>query len=63
MHLDSLRLAKRAFEEHHRLYDVRFVYQLNRMINALEAVQAGLAVRAARHQADIRSFFSGSRAP
>ena len=59
MLLGSLRLAKKFFEEHDRLYDIRFIYQLNRMINAVEAVQAGVAVRAARRQADIRSLFNG----
>ena len=29
------------------------------MINAVEAVQAGVAVRAARRQADICSLFNG----
>ena len=58
MWLESLTLAKRTFEEHNRQYDVRFVYQLNRMISAVAATQAGVAIRAARHQADIRSYFS-----
>ena len=56
--LASLRLAQRFFEEHQRQYDVQFVYQLNRMISAIEAVQAGIAVRSAREKAGIRRYFS-----
>ena len=37
---------------------MQIVYQMNRAIAAIEAVQAGVAVRAARHQADIRKYFS-----
>ena len=55
--LPALRNARRFFEDNSRSYDVKFVFQLQRMINAIEAKQAGLAVRARARQSDIRGYF------
>ena len=54
---ESMRCAHRWFEENSTAYDVKFIYHLNTMMAAVVAVQAGVAVRAARHVQDIRSFF------
>ena len=56
--LRTLQLTKRFFEERGRQFDLRFVTQLNRMLSAVEAQQAGIAVRKAVKQSDIRGFFS-----
>ena len=53
----SLHCAQRRFQEHHVLYDT-LLYQLNPIITTIKAFQVGIGVRAARNQADIRSFFT-----
>ena len=56
--LRTLRLSERLFEERGRHFDYRCITQLNRMVSAVEAKQAGIVVRTAVRQSDIHGFFS-----
>ena len=56
--LQSLKKAKRFFEDAGLSYDVSFVFQVSRMINAIEEKHAEAVIRQAVRQSDIRAYFA-----